>query len=414
VSRAGRCVAVAAIAALALGACTGSKKEAKKAEEVKLRIGVLFTTGGQGGDLASAVLGSAKLAADAAAKNKVKIETVEADYAGDIKRVPSALAALRDKVDAVVVGTDDPAVLPQLAALESVPIVHAFITADAAIGDATNVFRVAPTNQMQASSIARFLTEKRKYAKVGIVSDDTAFGREGLADLQGALAAVGVTPDPVVTFTPGGDIHTPVARLGGRGVDAAIVWVASPGEAARIVVETHRMEFAYQIVLSGNLATLTFAKNASSQVTPVAFREGMLSVGTWAGPWFTLPRIVDFFTEFQKQNSALAPVQAASVYDAFLALASAAQDGSSAAASDLVEGLEKLRDFEGAGVPVTFGSGKHEGLDADDMALLAFTKEQASAGGDFAPDVDTGGGFFTIVASSLALPPKYAFLTAHS
>jgi ABC-type branched-subunit amino acid transport system substrate-binding protein len=413
-SRTTRFVAVTMIGALLLTACTGSKKTARKAQEVKLRIGVLFTTGGQGGDLASAVLGSAKLATDAAAKQKVKIETVEADYAGDIKRVPSALAALRDKVDAVIVGTDDPAVLPQLASLEDVPVVHAFITSDGAVGDATNIFRVAPPNQMQASSIAKFVTEKRKYTKVGIVTDDTTFGREGLADLQGAFEATGVTPNPVVTFTPGGDIHTPVARLGGGGVDAAVVWVSSPGEAARIVVETHRMNFAYQIVLSGNLATFNFAKNASSQVTPVAFREGMLSVGTWAGPWFTLPRIVGFFSEFQTQNSALAPVQAASVYDAFGALASAARTGGSAAAADLVQGLEKLRDFEGAGVPITFGSGKHEGVDADDMALLAFTKEQSSAGGDFAPDVDTGGGFFTIVTSSLALPPKYSFLTAHS
>lgn len=406
-------VVVAVIAALALVACTGTKKVAT-IKEVALRVGVLFTTGGQGGDLASAVLGSAKLAAEAAAKQKVKVTTVEADYAGDLKRVPSALASLRDKVDAVVVGTDDPAVLPQLASLEDVPVVHAFITSDDAVGEAANVFRIAPTNQMQAEAVARFLSEKRKYTRVGIVADDTTFGREGLADLQGAFEAVGITPNPVVTFTPGGDIHTAVARLGGAGVEATVVWVASPGEASRIVVETHRMEFAYQIVLSGNLATFTFAKSASSQVTPVAFREGMLSVGTWAGPWFTLPRIVDFFTEFQRQNSALAPVQAAFVYDAFATLAAAARSGGSAAASDLVNGLEKLTDFEGAGVPVTFGSGKHEGVDADDMALLAFTKEQRSAGGDFAPDVDTGGGFFTIVAASLALPPKYAFLTAHA
>lgn len=413
-TRTAKIVAVAVIAVLAATACTGSKKQARKIEEVKLRVGVLFTTGGQGGDLASAVLGSAKLATDAAAKQKVKISTVEADYAGDLKRLPSALASLRDKVDAVVVGTDDPAVLPQLVALTDVPVVHAFITSDAAIGEASNAFRVAPTNQLQAEAITKFVTEKRQYTRIGIVTDDTTFGQEGLADLQGALAAAGVTANPIVTFTPGGDIHTPVARLGGRGVEAAVVWVSSPGEAARIVVETHRMGFAYQIVLSGNLATFTFAKNASSQVTPVAFREGMLSVGTWAGPWFTLPRIAGFYRQFQTENSALAPVQAASVYDAFSALASAARSGSSAAAADLVNGLEKLRDFEGAGVPITFGSGKHEGVDADDMALLAFTKEQESAGGDFAPDVDTGGGFFTIVSASLALPPKYAFLTAHS
>ena len=39
-----------------------------------------------------------------------------------------------------------------------------------------------------------------------------------------------------------------------------------------------------------------------------------------------------------------------------------------------------------------------------------YTKEQDSQGGSFFPDVDTGGGFFTIVTESLHLPSKYRFL----
>jgi hypothetical protein len=44
------------------------------------------------------------------------------------------------------------------------------------------------------------------------------------------------------------------------------------------------------------------------------------------------------------------------------------------------------------------------------MAILAFTKDPRAAGGEFAPDLSTGGGFFTINARSVELPPDLAYL----
>ncbi len=137
----------------------------------------------------------------------------------------------------------------------------------------------------------------------------------------------------------------------------------------------------------------------------------MLSVGPWAGPWFNLGRIIDFYSRFQTENSAQAPVQAAAFYDAVAVLAKAARTTRSTAGQELTAGLEKITDFEGAGVPITFGADDHEGIDIDDLGLYGFTKDQDAAGGHYFPDVDTGGGFFTIVTESLSLPAKYRFLT---
>lgn len=410
---AGSPAAIVAVVLLTLAAagCTSSTRRTAALPEIDLRLGLLFTTGGQGGDLAGAVLGSVKLATEAAAERKVKIVVTEVDYAGDRAKVAGAVAGLASKVDAILVGTDDGAIAGSLGAASEIPVLHPFITADAAVPPAGRVFRFAPSNRLQAERLVEFLTEHRRYTRIAVIADDTGFGREGLAGLRAAFAAAGgVTPVAERVFTPGGDIHTHVSAVAQAGAQAAIVWTESPGEAARIVVDAHRSNYAYQIALSGNLATETFAKNASAQVTPVAFRDGLLSVGVWAGPWFELERIVSFYDAFQRENSALAPVRAAAVYDAVLALAGAARAGGAADSGSLVEGLEALRDFEAAGVPVTFGPGKHEGVDLDDVAVYGFTKTQTAPGGRFAPDVDTGGGFFTVVTESLDLPDRYAYL----
>lgn len=403
----------AALATLivALASCTSaSGKKGAKSETVKLRVGVLFTTSGEGGDLAQSVLGATKLAADDAKDDKVEIEFVQADYAGDPKLIAKAVNSLKGKTDAIVVGTPDPAVLPALDEISDVPIIHTLIGGDA-VADRDNVFSLAPSNTLQAQKMADYLVKQRKYRRLVVLTDKTEFGREGKLAVDRALTDVGRKPKLSLTFTPGGDIHTPVAQAGQVDADAMIVWVFSPSEASRIVVEVQKASFGFQLAMSGNLATSTFAKNASAQVTPVAFRDGMLSVGPWAGPWFNLRRIISFYTRFQSENSAQAPVQAAAFYDAVATLTRAARTAGSAAGSDLTAGLEKIDDFEGAGVPVTFGAGHHEGIDLDDLGVYGYTKDQDSAGGDYFPDVDTGGGFFTIVSESLRLPQRYRFLT---
>ncbi len=47
----------------------------------------------------------------------------------------------------------------------------------------------------------------------------------------------------------------------------------------------------------------------------------------------------------------------------------------------------------------------------EDMAILAFTTDQSSAGGEFAPEISTGGGFFTIDTATVTLPSELAYLT---
>ena len=406
-----RAIAALVAAVLVLGACTsgGAKKKAK-AETIKLRVGLLFTTSGEGGDLAQAVLGATKLAADDAAKDKVAIEFVQADYAGDPKLVASSIASLKGKTDAIIVGTPDPVVLPGLAGISDVPIIHTLVGRDDAT-EKDNVFSLAPSDALVAEKLADYLVKVRKYRRIVLLTDTTEFGKTGKDVLESALRDLGVDPKLSLTFEPGADIHTPVAHAGQVGADALLMWVFSPSEASRIIVETQKMSFAYQLALSANLATSTFAKNASSQVTPVAFRDGMLSVGPWAGPWFNLSRIIDFYARFQAENSAQAPTQAAAFYDAVAVLTKAARAAGGTAGSDLTVALERITDFEGAGVPVTFASDDHQGIDIDDLGIYGFTKDQDSAGGDYFPDVDTGGGFFTIVTESLSLPLRYRFLT---
>jgi branched-chain amino acid transport system substrate-binding protein len=412
-------VALAAFALLG-AACSSSNDTAQQPQvgpsgsgtpKPDVVVGLLYTVGGQGGEFAQAALGVADLVVADAKDEGVSLGVESADYEGEPKK---ALAAARDLVQrgvaGIVVATDDPEVAAALKGFDEVPLLYAMISADDAVSPDSFSFRLTPSNQLQAEKLAQYLVEGRGYERIAILHDSSAFGVEGGDDLAAELSLAGADVVLKEQFRNGGDVHTPVSHAGQLDAQALVVWTQSAPEAGRITIDVHKTTMPYQLVLSGNLATASYGKNASSQVVPVAFRDGILSVGTWAGPWFDeLPSIGRFFSRFKAEQSALAPVQAIPIYDGLRLLARAAGESGDDPAS-VAAAIESTTDFRAVGVPISFSSSDHDGIGFEDMAVWGFTRNQLSDGGAFFPEVDTGGGFFTIVPSSVVLPSQFSYL----
>ncbi|HEV3474712.1 MAG TPA: ABC transporter substrate-binding protein [Actinomycetota bacterium] len=386
-------------------------EEEPSAASGPVRVGLLYTISDIGGEFAQAALGASSLAVDDAKEDGFEIEVLDRDYAGSANRARQLADELATEgVAGIVVASDDPALAPALADFDAVPVVHALLPDDGAVDADAPTFRVAPSNGLQAEKLADYLVGTRGYDRVAILHEDTPFGTEGALDMERALSDQGAQVVMNQGFRVGADIHTPITHAGQLEADALILWTRDNGEAGRITIEIHKADQGYQLVLSGNLATFDYGKNAASQVTPVAFRDGILSVGTWAGPWFDLERMRGFYERFRELNNVEAPFQAVQVYDGILLLAQASREAGGADPAAMTEALEQTQDFTAGGVPISFAPGDHEGVGLEDMAILAFTRDQLSAGGEFAPDISTGGGFFTVDTSTVRLPSELSYL----
>lgn len=391
---------------LLLGACADSTTKAqKKASDFdEVKVGLLITTGGKGGDLAGPSIGAANVAAaHLKADHDVEIEIEQADYQGDLAQAGPLASELAKKVDVLIVATEDGAVVAALSGIEA-PIIHAYVTADG-VATNSNVFRVAPSDELQAKKLAEFLVKRRRLDSVGIAFENTDFGKNGSKVFESAITSAGGQVVANSGFDTGGDLHTPVSLAADRGAKALVLWTDNPAEAARAAIDVHRSAYTYQLAIPGNTAVPQFGKNAVAQVVPTAFREGILSVGPWAGPWLNATRIRRFYRDFEKKQNDVAPVRAAQVYDAVM-IASQAKTRSG---SDLIAGLNAIEDFEGASVPVTFDE-KREGMDSSDIWAWGFTKSKNGAGAEFFPAVDTGGGFFTLIPAGLEVPKRFRYL----
>ena len=394
---------VCALAATLLMGCSRPTKVAGStaARFSDVTVGLLITTGGKGGDLAGPSIGAANVAAARLkSRAKVNVKVEQADYQGDLTSVAGLAKELESKSDLIIVGTDDPAVLPELAALEK-PVIHAFVTSDDATAN-DNVFRVAPTDSLQAKVLAGYLVDVRKLSRLAVIFENTDYGKHGADLFDAAASAAGASVVADEGFDTGGDVHTPASSAADSGAQAVVIWTDNPAEAARVVIDVHHSAFSYQLAVPGDCAVPQFGKNASAQVVPTAFKEGILSVGPWAGPWLNESRIRSFYQDFQKTQSDVAPVRTAAVYDAVLIASAAKSSGS------VESGLKKVKAFEGATVPITFDDHR-EGIDETDLWAWGFTKSKTGTGADFFPAVDTGGGFFTLIPAGNKVPTKFRY-----
>jgi branched-chain amino acid transport system substrate-binding protein len=94
-----------------------------------------------------------------------------------------------------------------------------------------NVFRIAPTNHGIAFRYAEYLVPKK--LRVGLLSDDSAYGREGAADLKRAFSENAGSVAISMTLPSGEtDLSPQVLRARRSGATALLVWGQAPTIAA--------------------------------------------------------------------------------------------------------------------------------------------------------------------------------------
>ena len=158
-----------------------------------------------------------------------------------------------------------------------------------------NVFRIAPTNHGIAFRYAEYLIPKK--LKVGLLSDDTAYGREGASDVAKAFSE---NPESVALklTLPAGqpDLSAQILRARRSGATALLVWGQPPTIAA---VLSAARSIGWQVpVYTPPTGADPFIRQQLADhpkwVDGLTFASGRLTAEVGTGP----------FTNFQSQYEA--------------------------------------------------------------------------------------------------------------
>ncbi len=236
------------------------------------------------------------------------------------------------------------------------------------------VFVPYSTQFNMASRVVEYIVEKNPRARIGMVYQDDAFGRDGL---EGARAAARFLKTKIVKEAPYKigtiDLSPQMRMMKEANVDYIVSWTYIP-QTGSLLKEKKKM--GWDVTLIGNNTTayrLLFALVGE-------LADGYLAATPFV-PWENVPQkfrdIIKKYGDYEKVNKAPFP---APMYLASWAYHAAMVEGLKNAGRNLtpqtlIKGLESIRDFDMGGISpnITFGPKRHVGYFSS-MILKADTK----------------------------------------
>ncbi len=97
------------------------------------------------------------------------------------------------------------------------------------------VFRLAPTDTMNARFLVDEVAGRRRISKIAILADNTAYGQGGVNDVSAELAKLGLKPVLVSRFDLGvSSLAEPMREARKAGAEALIVYTVGPEQAVAV------------------------------------------------------------------------------------------------------------------------------------------------------------------------------------
>lgn len=377
-------------------------------------IGLIVSNAGPGRDLIDLAAGAyvATFRLNGAEAGSARVRLAVRDDGGDAAGATKAVDELvADGVAGIVYGSagDQFAAAAQAAERHGVALLAPYAGDSSAVSASSTTFLTGPSESQAGARIARYAADQ-KWARVAALVQTGSHGDRGAA----ALTAAGLSPAITVRFDAATvTLAGALAEAIRAGADAVVVWSDVEG-AAKAVAAADAANLAVPMVLGPRVGVPAFGRTQAGQLAAPA-RDGLLSVGLWAGPSTPTRAVDDLFdakAEAVGSGAVSADVTNASLaaHDAVLAVADAARQARSRQAAAVLTALRKLVTTSGplasAGVPLDFT----RAVAVSDSAVAMLTYSTLDDGSGRFADAATGGGHWMAVEGTFDYPESLAGL----
>ena len=185
-------------------------------------------------------------------------------------------------------------------------------------------FRLFFPSPVQAEALAN-IAKEAGFKRVVLLGDTTALGNDGIAALQKACAAVGITPVEAITYKSGDVDMSPVAeRIKRAEADVVLAWTLG-ADGAKIVAALSRIDYMKDMIYLGytGLSLPNFRELAGDGIERCFTINGYWSVDVAAGATQLddarqelYDKIVAKYGKYGPGGRTTAPQMVASGYDA--------------------------------------------------------------------------------------------------
>lgn len=302
------------------------------------------------------------------------IDVIIEDDGTDVAKAATAVTKLidQDKVLAVLGATGSGQTMAMRGAIDKAGVPQVSMAGATVITKPLDkwVFQTPWSNTIVIPFELKYMQSKG-IKKLGIISDSSAFGKDGVAVTKANLSKFGITVVAEETFNPGDtDMTSQLTKIKAANPDA-ILLVNAGAEAATVMKEIQTLGIKTPVYGTHGNARKEFITGAGAAAEGFMFAAGKILVPSAYGagtPEYTVA--TDFINRYTNAFGAAPSTFAGHAYDALYITVEAMKrlpEGFTSA--QLRDEIEKTKDFVGIGGTFTFSPTDHNGMTEKDLVM---------------------------------------------
>ena len=232
------------------------------------------------------------------------------------------------------------------------------------------VFQTAWSNALVAPYELAYM-QKQGIKKIGLISDTSGYGKDGVAVLTSLVGNYGMTIASNQTFNPGdADMTAQLTNIKNSGAEAVVTWSAGK-EAATVVKNAKDLGLTIPMYGSHGNARQEFATGAGAAADGFRFAAGhILLPDTYGAGTEEFKVGTAFIANFKGATGTSPSTFAGHAYDALYLITDAAKTlGTDVTGPKLRDAIEATKAFPGIGGVFTFSTTDHNGLSDKDLTF---------------------------------------------
>jgi branched-chain amino acid transport system substrate-binding protein len=368
---------LATAAVLVLLSTVGYTSAAKPPTGTPYKIGAIFSITGDASSLGIPERNTAqmleKMINAAGGINGHPLQIIIEDDRGDNAEAVNAAKRLigRDEVLAIIGPSRTGTTLALVSYMEDVQVPLISCAAGIEIVEPARkwVFKTPQSDRMAVQKIVQYLKPK-KITRVASLSDNTAFGKGGLREIEKLLPAAGITVLTKEEYGPKDlSMETQLTKIRATGAQAVVCWGTPPGPAI-VAKNMKQLGMNTPLICSHGVANATFLSLAGTAANGVVLPAGRLLV------WDQIPAkhpqralLKDYATRYQAAYGKPADTFGGHAWDAVRLVAKALREAGPDRAK-IRASIEKTRKFAGTAGIFNFSPADHNGLSQDAFVMV--------------------------------------------
>jgi branched-chain amino acid transport system substrate-binding protein len=277
-----------------------------------------------------------------------------------------------DNVVAIIgpTGSGETMAIKDICQKSGVPLISCASTEGIVNPLAKYVFKTAENDNLVVERLYQALNQLG-ISKIGVICSNTGFGNGGKAQLEKYAPKYGITVAISEVYDSNAtDLSALLTKVDAAGVQAVVNWSIEPAQAI-VAKNMAQLKMKARLFQSHGFANIKFVQAAGAAAEGIVFPSGRVIIADQLPDSNPQKKVLlKYASDYKAAYGEDASTFGGHAYDAILILKAAIESAKSTDPDKLVQAIEGIRSFSGAGGVFNFSPTDHNGLLIDSVEMM--------------------------------------------